>query len=68
MKSLTVNQTITLLDMRRGFEASRHLGTMDSDLAHLHARGYIVSSENPTLTNAGEALVDRILAVTRGGV
>jgi predicted transcriptional regulator len=60
---MTANQVIVLLDVSRGFDKSRHLGTVDEDVKKLLKENLIKEGGGFTyeLTWKGKAVVDRIL-------
>jgi len=63
---MTANQVIVLLDIRRGFDKSRHLGTVDEDVKMLLKAGLVCPwnsvKEFPyILTARGQEVVGRLL-------
>jgi hypothetical protein len=63
---MTANQVIVLLDVSRGFDAERHLGTLRGDVAFLENADLIrdrldVQAFKYKLTARGQVVVDRIL-------
>lgn len=67
---MTCNQLIVLLDCYRGFDRSRHMGTVDRDCAVLVRSGLIersdtVSSFEFRLTEAGTELAATVLCSTQ---
>lgn len=70
---MTCNQVIVLMDCRRGFDASRHSGTLNSDLRRLQSMGLVESGRRSDwsrsdsfeweLTSKGDKVVKGMLAV-----
>jgi hypothetical protein len=63
---MTANQVIVLLDVSRGFDAERHLGTLREDVVFLKNADLIrdrldVQAFKYKLTARGESLVERLL-------
>jgi hypothetical protein len=60
---MTANQVIVLLDIKRGFNKSRHLGTVDEDVKMLLKEGLIKEGASfpYELTETGEVLTEKIL-------
>lgn len=55
---MTPNCLIVLLDINRGFSASRHLGTLPYDLDHLRRLGLIDAESR--MTKEGRRVVDEL--------
>ena len=64
---MTANQVIVLLDIRRGFDKSRHPGTVDGDVKRLLKAGLVcpwnsvVKAFPYKLTAKGHEVVERLL-------
>ena len=55
---MTCNQLIVLLDIHRGFNVKRHMGTLERDLVLLKVHGFITESSEDNfyyqVTDKGE--------------
>jgi len=72
---MTVNQVIVLLDIRRGFDKSRHHGTVDEDVKMLLKAGLVCQWNHKAfpyiLSARGQEVVERLLeqaAIGAGGL
>jgi hypothetical protein len=58
---MTCNQLIVLMDVRRGFHAEGHCGTLPGDVKQLRWAGLVEGVDPLRLTKEGEEVCDAIL-------
>jgi hypothetical protein len=67
---MTCNQMIVLLDIRRGFDKSRHAGTLSDELIRLSREGLILKNKDDendwVLSAKGEDLFEAWAMCARG--